>query len=338
MADVFLDTRLDDYFTERSWSEVEISDAARRAVIDDFLTEKIIVLHGVEVRDIDFSFLETVRFSQTWEMKKFQLKPLMVESRSGKGTLCSRLLEQEFSGDEARFEYFLTQLAIIERLADSLLDRLLGGLTVAAKMMVTRFSETRMENLHYDMDQNSDDHEAFRLYVNLDSSPRIWSTSYQLTQLFREGGQRLLAGIDPNEQSEIILKRAVGRAYGGWNQRATERRAPRHQVYFDPGDVWIVDGRSVSHQVLSGHRVLSIYAKIPHAGNAHLAPSFSQKIRSALAEGMKVPIGQETAEVNYFPPAAITSSANLREEWAEVFGRTRTGRIRRFDDSGLRAE
>jgi hypothetical protein len=192
-----------------------------------------------------------------------------------------------------------------------------------------------MENLHYDIDQDSDDHEAFRLYINLDAYPRIWSTSYTVTRLFREGGERLLGGIDPNEKAEIILKRAISRAYGGWNQRATERKAPRHQIYFDPGDVWIVDGRSVSHQVLSGHRVLSIYAKIPHAENPGLTPTFAQKLRRAFAEGMKVPVGQETAEVNYFAPAAITGAPNLREEWSDVFGQTRTGTIRRFDDSGM---
>lgn len=336
MVDVFLDKRLDDYFCAHEWSDISTEDAARDAVINDYLNERIAVLHGLDTNRIDFKFLETVRFPQTWGMKKFQLTDLLMVARMGKrGGLYAQVLEESFDGDQGRFDYFLGQLEIIEGIAQRLLDRLLGGLTVGTKIMVTRFSETRMENLHYDIDQDSDDHEAFRLYINLDAYPRIWSTSYQVTRLFREGGERLLGGLDPNEKSEIILKRAIGRAYGGWNQRATERRAPRHQVYFDPGDVWIVDGRTVSHQVLSGHRVLSIYAKIPHAENPGLRPTFSEKLRGAFAEGLKVPLGQETAKVNYFPPAAITSAPNLREEWAEVFGQTRSGRIRRFDDSGM---
>jgi hypothetical protein len=336
MVDVFLDKRLDDYFTAHEWSQVATDDSARDAVLSDFLGEKIAVLQGLETNTIDFEFLEKVRFPQTWGMKKFQFKDLLAEARAGKHHgIYAQVLSDSFSGDQERFDYFLGQLEIIENIAERLLGRLLDGLTVTTRIMVARFSETRMENLHYDIDQDSDDHEAFRLYVNLDANPRIWSTSYTMTRLFREGGERLLGNIDPNERSEIILKRAIGRAYGGWNQRATERRAPRHQVYFDPGDVWIVDGRSVSHQVLSGHRVLSIYVRIPHAENPELRPTFAEKARSAFAEGLKVPLGQETAEVNYFEPNRITGPANLREEWSDVFGQTRTGRIRRFDDTGL---
>jgi hypothetical protein len=337
MVDVFLDKRLDDYFTVHEWSDVVQSDAARDAVLNDFLGEKISVLHGLDTKTIDVEFMETVRFPQTWTMKKFQFKDLLTAARSGKkdSLVYSQVLEHTFHRDQGRLDYFIEQLGVVEAIADSLLNRLLAGLTVGTKIMVTRFSETRMENLHYDIDQDSDDHEAFRLYINLDAYPRIWSTSYTVSRLLREGGERLLGGIDPNERSEIILKRAIGRAYGGWNQRATERLAPRHQIYFDPGDVWIVDGRSVSHQVLSGHRVLSIYAKIPHGENPGLKPTFSEKIRSAFAEGMRIPVGKETAQVNYFPPASITGAPKLKDEWAEVFGQTRTGRIRRFDDRGI---
>lgn len=339
MVDVFLDKRLDDYFTSYDWREIERSDSARDAVMSDFVSEKIATIHGLDTSALDFAFLETVRFPQTWKMKKFRFKDLLDQVRANKDTaeLFQFVLQDVFNGDEGRFRHFADQLATVERIADNLLDRLLGGLKAETKIMVTRFSETRMENLHYDMDAGSDDHEAFRLYINLDAYPRIWSTSYPLTALLRKGGKRLVDGIDAALPSETILKRAVGRAFGGWNQRATERLAPRHQIYFDPGDCWIVDGRSVSHQVLSGYRVLSIYVKIPHAENPSLKPTFADKIREALADGMTVPIGEETALVNYFSGSEITAAPDLQENWGDVFGNVRTGRIRRFDDNGMRA-
>jgi len=55
-----------------------------------------------------------------------------------------------------------------------------------------------------------------------------------------------------------------------------------------------------------------------------------------LAEAQRVPVGKETALVDYYEPAQITAAGNVKEEWTEVFGETRTGRIRRFDDAGLR--
>ena len=339
MVDVFLDKRLDDYFTSYDWADVESSDSTRDAVMSDFVSEKIATIHGLNTSALDFAFLETVRFPQMWKMKKFRFKDLLEQVRKAKANaeLYEFVLKDVFGGDEGRFRYFAEQLTLVEQIADKLLDRLLAGLNVETKILVTRFSETRMENLHYDMDAGSDDHEAFRLYINLDAYPRIWSTSYPLTTLLRTGGRRLVEGIDAQDPAETILKRAVGRAYGGWNQRATERLAPRHQIYFDPGDIWIVDGRSVSHQVLSGYRVLSVYVKIPHSGNPGLRPTFAEKIRGALADGMKVPVGEETALVNYFSGSEITAAPNLQENWSDVFGNVRTGRIRRFDDAGMTA-
>ena len=337
MVDVFLDKRLDDYLTSYDWNDIDRDDSVRDAVMRDFVSEKIATIHGVDISELDFPFLETVRFPQTWRMKKFRFNDLLEQVRQGKETaeLSTFVLQDVFGGDEGRFRYFAEQLGRVERIAESLIGRLLGGLEIETKIMVARFSETRMENLHYDMDPNSDDHEAFRLYINLDAYPRIWSTSYPLTTLLRKGGRRLVEGIDPNAPAETILKRAVGRAFGGWNQRATERVSPRHQIYFDPGDIWIVDGRSVSHQVLSGYRVLSVYVKIPHGGNPGLRPTFAEKIRGALADGMKVPVGQETALVNYFSGSDITAAPDLQENWADVFGNVRTGKIRRFDDAGM---
>lgn len=336
MVDVFLDPRLEDYFVEHDWAELAIDDSARDQVFEDFLSQRISVIHGLDMEEIDFPFLETVRFPQTWAMKKFQFAEIVSEVRAGrKSEGGDILLHDTFNGDMRRFAKFIDQLEIIIGVAHKAINRLLGHLVIDETLMVARFSETRMENLHYDLDANSDDHEGVRLYINLDAYPRIWATSYQVTTLLERGGRRLLDGIDPNDKSEMILKRAATRAYGGWHHRATERQSPRHLIYFDPGDVWIVDGRSVSHQVLSGHRVLSVLVKIPHSSNPDIAATFAGKVRESLKRGMEMPLGCETAEVGYFSPSEIGSAANLREDWAQVFGETRTGRIRRFNDSGM---
>ncbi len=336
MADLFLDPRLSDYYVERDWRSIERDDAGRDQIVADFLEERIAIIHGLDIDRIDFDLLETVKFPQTWAMKKFQFQALIDQAKAGgSGALYNEVLQSSFKGDRGRVEAFVEQLTIIDGIATRVIDRVLGHLQLSNMIKVVRFCETRMEALHNDIDPSSDDHEAFRFYINLDAYPRIWATSYTISELMREGGQKLCAGIDPEWPAEMILKRAITRAYGGWNQRATERKAPRHQVYFDPGDVWIVDGRSVSHQVMSGHRVLSVYVKIPHAGNPQLTPTFAQKIRSGLAEGLQRPVGSETAIVNYFMPQDITSASNVKEDWATVFGETRTGRLRRFDDTGL---
>jgi hypothetical protein len=340
MADLFKDPRLPDYYSEHDWRSVRSDDSARDRVIDGFLNEELCVVHGLDLNGLDFDFLGHVDMPQTWEMKKFMFGSLLdeVDRKGLKGSLGESILRGSFAGDQQRMKHFVEQLRVMKRTADIVSGRLLQGFNVEQSVYVSRFSETRMENLHFDLDASSDDHEAFRLYINLDKAPRFWATSYQCTQLVETGGQRLVHDLDDGQPAETILKRVTTRAFGGWNQRATERASPRHLAFFDPGDVWLVDGRSISHQVLTGHRVLTIYAKLPHKTNPHLQPTFAKKLRSSLQKARQVPVGAETAQVSYYTPDQITAASDLKADWAKVFGETQTGRIRRFEDSGLIAQ
>ena len=326
--DVFLDKRLPDYFREHGWKDLQASPVARSTAFADFMQERLAVVHGYDLGRLDRDFLSGLSFPQTWSFKKLQVNDLL---RDSDGPTARMVLKEGFDGDAVAFKHFIEQVAELHRICFDLLRSLLP-IVPAEVVQLTRFSETRMENLHYDLDQSSDSHEAFRLYINLDSSPRIWATSYQMTDLIVRGGRRLVEGLDASLPGETILKRVSTRAYGGWNQRATERVAPRHLVYVEPGDIFFVDGRTVSHQVMSGHRVFTVYARVPQTVASSAGPTFGQKIRHALADALKSEHGGETAIVNYYSPSQLTSAGNVKEDWGQVFGGPRSGGIRRFDD------
>lgn len=332
MVDVFLDPRLQDHIREHDWRTMNV-----RNVMDDYSGERLVVLHHCPTERIDFEFLQTVSLPQTWEMKKLVITQLLARIDAGEKNhpLVKQVFEGGFGGVTARYNKFIEQMRILVDVSNLMLDKLLAGLVVSERQIVCRFSETRMENLHFDLDANSDDHEAFRLYINLDANPRIWSVSYPVSDLVVQGGRRITDGIPEDLKGEVKLERVTGRAFGGWNQRATERKSPRHMIFFDPGDVWIVDGRAVSHQVLQGQRVLSVYARIPIAGNEGKIRGFKERLATAFAKAAEVPAGAETADVNYYTPAQITASRNLKTEWTDVFGGTGTGHVRRFDDFGM---
>lgn len=332
MVDVFLDPRLPDRVREHDWRTLNV-----RSVMNDFSDEHLVVLHHCPTERIDFEFLQTVSLPQTWEMKKLIITHLLAKIDGGDGNhpLVKQVLEGGFGGNKARFDKFVGQLRVLVEISNLMLDKLLDGLVVSERQVVCRFSETRMENLHFDLDKNSDDHEAFRLYINLDAHPRIWSISYPVTDLITQGGRRMTDNIPLDLPAEVKLERITGRAFGGWNQRATERKSPRHMIFFDPGDVWIVDGRSVSHQVLQGQRVLSVYARIPIAGNEGKIRGLRQRLENAFTKAADVPVGNETALVNYFSTKQITASGDIKTDWADVFGGTGTGMVRRFDDHGI---
>lgn len=334
--DIFLDPRLPDIFREHAWDQLRSRPAGPQSPFQDFLHERLGVVHGYDLGALDLPFLGNISFPQTWEFKKLQVAGLVADpglldiQRRRAATM---VLQEGFGGDQGAFRHFVAQVRILERICNDLLEAILPVRPTVVNLL-TRFSETRMENLHYDLDAGADDHEAFRLYINLDRAPRIWATSYPMSELLHQGGQRLAAGLTDDLPAETILKRVSTRAFGGWNQRATERVAPRHLVYVDPGDIFFVDGRCVSHQVLSGHRVFTVYARIPH-GDPAVTPTFGGKIRAALARARTVPIGKETAIVNYYEPDQITPAPHVRDDWQRVFGETRSGRVRRFNDIGL---
>ena len=334
MADVFLDPRLPDYFEERSWSTIAQDHQVRDAVISDFLSEKISFIHGFDLGRLDLDFLGGLHFPQTWQMKKFIFPALLRDVRQGVQSDNVRLVRDvALSGDQKKFEHLVQQFGVLESISKRILDRLFENYHVAETLLVSRFSETRMENLHFDMDEGADDHEAFRLYINLDGAPRLWGTSYQLTELVEQGGCRLTEGLEGELPGETLLKRVVTRAFGGWAQRATERIAPRHLVFFDPGDLWIVDGRTVSHQVFTGHRVFTTYVRVPHASNPGLRPGFGEKFRQSLIRSRLRPLGAETAIINYFNRPL--PRVDIKGDWEEAFGKIGTGRLRRFTDLGL---
>jgi hypothetical protein len=332
--DIFYDNRLPDYFRERRWADVRERRFGEDSVLGDFLHERIGVIWGYDLSNLDLDFLGGLSFPQTWQFKKLNAVDLISPSGAATG---EAVLHQGFGGDRGKFQHFVEQVRHLTRIAEELIGAILPR-PPDSMAGLTRFSETRMENLHCDVDKSSDDHEGLRLYINLDKAPRLWATSYQMSELVRGGGRRLIDGLDPTAPAETLVSNVIKRAYGGWHQRATERTSPRHFVYIDPGDIFVIDGRSVSHQVMCGQRVFNVYAKLSHATNPEVRPTFSQKLRQAFSAAANVPLGSETALVSYYNSLQIKGAGNLRENWADVFGNTRTGRIRRFDDSGLAEE
>ncbi len=67
------------------------------------------------------------------------------------------------------------------------------------------------------------------------------------------------------------------RLFGNWASRGREQ-FPRHMVLFEPGDVWICDGRTVPHQVIYGRRVASSFYQLNSAALPPWHPSLASKV------------------------------------------------------------
>ena len=113
------------------------------------------------------------------------------------------------------------------------------------------------ENMHVDQYSDEIEQHFARMFVNLDSQPRIWQTSWTADDMVRnQRGKippRFLEGKTRGQIWSELSALTFGRdAREWWDDQ------PRHVAYFDPGDVWIVDSRQIAHQIFYGRRALSI--------------------------------------------------------------------------------
>ncbi len=259
MTQLFAHPEVEDYFVEHDFRLAARQDgqAARQAVIDDFVGEKLILLRGLTF-DADLPFLRSVTFHQKWKWKKLALTrfhAIPADKRRNDPEIIE-FVKDIFRDDWARFEYFVQQSAKINDQVLAALDLVFSSYRFSQRHVVWRFTETRVENLHFDVDRHCDGLELVRLYVNLDDAPRMWYTSGTFSTAAYEWYDKLKLSRFRGQSTDALLKTLDTGVFGDWNARGRDKVA-RHLVLFEPGDVWLLDGRRVSHQVMYGRRVIS---------------------------------------------------------------------------------
>ena len=142
--------------------------------------------------------------------------------------------------------------------------RLFSGYDYRVRRVVWRLDTIRVEATHVDSGIEEGDEHVARLFVNLDDQPRIWTTSWTLEQMYVRFGERLPKAIlrtgKPSDVHQAINEEVFG-------DRSWESQ-PRHVVYFEPGEVWAVDTRQVSHQVFYGRRAVCLEFSVDPQGMA----------------------------------------------------------------------
>src|SRR5258706_16392884 len=109
--DVFCDRRLPDYFRERSWSEVRQRRFGEDSALGDFLNERMGVIWGYDLSALDFNFLRTLSFPQTWDFKKLNVSDILTEQGAPVAEL---VLGEGFQSDRSSSQRFAER--VVERL------------------------------------------------------------------------------------------------------------------------------------------------------------------------------------------------------------------------------
>lgn len=324
MADVFLDPRVEDRFVHLDLNDIDQSIH----ISDAFMDSRTITLSNFKFPKYAFDLLQSISLPQRWDMKKFQFSTFnKALDTFGPRAPRYNILLAACRNDKGRLDALCELMDEVEQQIRTFVFSIFGSAPDRVEVL-SRFSETRQENLHFDIDADSDTHEAFRMYINVDSAPRIWAMSHTLENLSLVARGRIDARRFKDLPSEQYVKHLTARCFGGWHNRADERQAPRHMVYFDPGDVWIVDGRSVSHQVLYGHRVITTYVRIPKRPGVR---GTTEKVQNAI----QAAIGPTNPAGDWIQPDREIEPADIKADWPTAFGKIGPGQLRRFNAKGL---
>lgn len=332
MTQVYLHPEIADYFVEYDFAEVRRSPAdggpkdLRRRIMEDYVAAKCILLRNVRI-DYDQAFVAGVRFPPTWFYKKFPSRvverPKPLEKSEPKQELCRDL----FGGDKGLYRKFEGEVRAVNDGIRTVLDEILRRYKVTASDIIWRHTETRVENLHFDIDKDAADFESVRLYLNMDDIPRIWHTSHPLNEILAAYYDELELQSLRGQPLERLLQVLSLRLFGNWSSRGREQ-FPRHMALFEPGDVWIVDGRTIPHQVIYGRRVASTFYRLDSAALPAWHPTLASQIEAMHAEraaGQTAPAAANMKGYAYpfamggpKPPPGV-SHPDLKADWDKLY-------------------
>jgi len=334
MTQVFLHPEMADYFVEYSFTDALGPEgrAVGQRIVDDYTEEKLILLRSLRF-DADLSFLRQVVFYQKWKFKKlatsrFETVP---DSQRARDPEIAEFVTDVFGGDWGRFGYFMEQVHRINDQVRRTLDTVFAGYRFQTRDVIWRFTETRVENLHFDVDRGCDNLELIRLYVNLDDIPRIWYTSGTFTATAQQHYQALNLARFRDQPTDALLLELSKKVLGGWTNRGRES-APKHLVLFEPGDVWLSDGRAVSHQVVYGRRVVSSLFIASRDGVPDVTKTFAHRLAELHAREGAPPPEPRTAHspAERARPLQGKQITDLRASWEELSEQQRQNTIVRL--------
>lgn len=285
MTQLYLHPGIEDYFVEYDFDALRRSPAdggpgdLRRRLMQDYVAEKCIVIRGVRV-DYDREFIDRISFPPTWFYKKFPSRvvegPKPLARSEAKQEICRDL----FKGDPGLFARLETEVRAVNSALREVLDEILRHHKVSADDITWRHTETRVENLHFDIDKDAAAFESVRLYLNMDDIPRLWHMSHPLSQIIEAYYDELELAQTAHEPLERLLQILSLRVFGNWASRGREQ-FPRHMVLFEPGDIWLCDGRTLPHQVIYGRRVASSFYRLDVDALPPWHQSLASRVRQA---------------------------------------------------------
>lgn len=254
MAKLFLNPNLPDYFV----AAPDVTSAATaRSCVDDYEAAKVIHFPNLKPA-IDHEFWGSLDTDKYAALKKFgiDLSPGFDNLHQHR----ERMLREQM--DKAAAKTICDQMKRVYDLMLPVYLGIFGDYSFDRRKVMWRLNTIMAENMHVDTYKGEVEHHFARMFVNLDTQPRIWHTSWRIEDMMA----RAKGTIPPEELEGLPLGAVWSKlnfSFFGKNSREWWDDQPRHIAFFAPGDVWAVDSRQVAHQIFYGRRALSIDFYVP---------------------------------------------------------------------------
>ena len=252
MATIFKNPDLTDYFVEMPDVTAETPLDAIPSVIEAYEAGKVIYFPNLKF-DIDFEFWEHLPTDKYPNLKK--ISSLATADPNEHDSILDRHLAK--AGLPPELEASIRPQ--VRRFYDKMVpiyERLFGDYRFTVRRATWRLNTIHNEDMHVDTYAQEFEEHFARMFINLDRQPRIWTTSFTIDEIMKKFGpdvsRDVLKGGTRAQVWKELNRAAFGPSHVWWDNQ------PRHVVYFDPGDVWIVDSRQVAHQIFYGRRAVSV--------------------------------------------------------------------------------
>lgn len=250
MADLFVNPNLPNYFI----SAPDVTSAATaRSYVTEFEAAKVVTFPNLKA-DIDHEFWAALDTGKYPALRKFGPS---LDADDSTNVRLHREALMERVVDKGLVDALCSQFQTIYEALLPVYRCVFAEYAFAKRKVVWRLNTLMNENMHLDVYGDEKEEHFARMFINLDSHPRIWQTSWTVDDLASR-----LEGTFPatvlRETSRADLWKELSFSVFGKSPQEWWDDQPRHVAYFAPGDVWIVDSRQVAHQIFYGRRALSI--------------------------------------------------------------------------------
>jgi hypothetical protein len=256
MAIIKKNPNLPDYFLEVRGVTLEAPPSAVPSIVGPYEDAKVMWFSELKPR-IDTDFWASLDTRSLPALKKLSTLSNLDGSQDTTTTTAQIGRLEKAGVDRGLAAEVARQMSSLLEQVMPLYQPLFAGYRFTKGKVVWRLQDIYTENLHLDAYGSANPDHFARIFINLDTQPRIWHTSWQAEDVLRIAKGRLppqeIAKRTANEFWSALNAAVFGKAPLEWWDDQ-----PRHVAFFEPGDVWSVDSRLVAHQIFYGRRAVSI--------------------------------------------------------------------------------